>query len=453
MTNVLVVDDEPDIRRSTARILERRGYQVSTAGDGEEALARIRASEVDLILTDVSMPGLGGLGLLEALREDGILVPTLVMSGAGTIADAVRALQLGANDFLEKPVSAERLIVSVQKCLETQRLKDENAVLRQDAASVGSDLLGEGPALRELRGLIGKVAPTEGRVLITGENGSGKELVAAAIHRGSARRDGPFIKLNCSAVPRDLVESELFGHERGAFTGAVQQRKGRFELADGGTLFLDEIGDMPLEMQTKLLRVLQEGQIERVGGSRTIDVDVRVLAATHRDLEAMVREGAFREDLYYRLNVVHLRVPPLRERRDDVPLLARHFLERAAKQNRRDIHAFAPSALAALARYDFPGNVRELQNLVERLVILADEDTISLADVERALGGRNGSAGAPTKLYREGETLADLLDALEKRLIEEAIEAHGNRAAAARALEVERSFFYKKCKRFGIEGD
>lgn len=446
---ILVVDDDSEVLSSVSRMLKREGYGVDVARDGAEGLDKLKQGGVDLLLTDLSMPKLRGLDMLRRARDEQVGVPTLVMSGAGTIQDAVHAVQLGATDFLEKPVGRERLLVSVRRALEVARLRAENAELRREVQGDGN-ILGQSPALESLRELVAKVGRAEGRVLILGENGTGKELVAASIHQRSARADNPFIKLNCSAVPRDLVESELFGHERGAFTGAISARRGRFELAHTGTLFLDEIGDMPLEMQTKVLRVLQEGQLERVGGSRTIEVDVRVIAATHRDLPAMVEEGLFREDLYYRLNVVQVDVPPLRERLDDVPLLARAFLEQAAHRNRSGVRGFTDAALVALARYDYPGNVRELQNLVERLVILAEGTELDAADVEAALPRARASKDA---LYRPGQELKSLLEDTEKQIIEQAIALHGGRAAAARELNVERSFFYKKCKKLGIQDD
>lgn len=446
---ILVVDDDSEVLNSVSRVLRREGYGVDQARDGAEGLDKLKQGGVDLLLTDLSMPRLKGLEMLRQARDEQIAVPTLVMSGAGTIQDAVYAVQLGATDFLEKPVGRERLLVSVRRALEVARLREENAELRREVQGDGT-ILGQSPALDSLRELVAKVGRAEGRVLILGENGTGKELVAAAIHRRSARAEQPFIKLNCSAVPRDLVESELFGHERGAFTGAISARRGRFELAHTGTLFLDEIGDMPLEMQTKVLRVLQEGQLERVGGSRTIEVDVRVIAATHRDLPAMVEEGRFREDLYYRLNVVQVDVPPLRDRLDDVPILAQSFLEKAAHRNRSGVREFTDDAIAVLKRYDYPGNVRELQNLVERLVILADSNTLDAPDVQAALPRSRTSKDA---LYRPGQELKTLLENTERQIIEQAISLHGGRAAAARELGVERSFFYKKCKKLGITAD
>ncbi|MEM9073366.1 MAG: sigma-54 dependent transcriptional regulator [Myxococcota bacterium] len=445
-TAILVVDDEQEVRSTVSRVLSREGYEVVTAENGAIARGLLEEGNFDLVLTDLSMPEMSGLELLEAARAVDPSLVALVMSGAGTISDAVQAVQLGAIDFLEKPVGRERLLVSVRRALDYRRLRDENAELRRVVQGEGK-LLGDADAIVELRRLVAKVARSEGRVLILGENGTGKELVASAIHQASSRADGPFIKLNCSAVPRDLVESELFGHERGAFTGAISSRRGRFELAHQGTLFLDEIGDMPLEMQTKLLRVLQEGQLERVGGSRSIEVDVRVIAATHRDLPTMVNEGSFREDLYYRLNVVQLSVPPLRDRLADVPRLANEFLHAANTRNRRQITGFHPDALGALSGYDYPGNVRELQNLVERMVILADHNEIGVSDVTAALPHQRAGKHA---LYRPGLHLKDLLEDLERQILRQAIDAHGGRAAAARALDVERSFFYKKCKRLGI---
>ena len=445
---VLIVDDDPDIRALLARTLERIGYESEVVGRGDEALDRVREGGVDILLTDVNMPGVSGIDLLRVLSEEGIRLPTLVMSGAATIDDALDAVRLGAIDFIEKPVTRARLKVSLARGLELTRLREETTARR--GVSDESVIRGSSEAVRSLRAMIRKVARTEGRVLITGENGTGKELVASAIHAGSHRVDHPFVKLNCSAIPRDLVESELFGHERGAFTGAHQARRGRFELAHKGTLLLDEIGDMPIEMQTKLLRVLEEGRLERVGGSRAIDVDVRVVAATHRDLPAMVEAGTFREDLFYRLDVVRVNVPPLRARLEDVPDLAAFFCRRSAEENRRPVRGFTPEALKAFSAYDYPGNVRELRNLVERLVILAEDEIIDAPAVRAVLGGRRGSAGS---LYRKGRSLGAHLEALEKQILEEAIRAEGSRAAAARALDVERSFFYKKCKRLDIDGD
>jgi DNA-binding NtrC family response regulator len=445
---ILIVDDEPDILNAFERMLTGETHDVETACSAEEALELLDRSSFDLVLTDLSMPKADGFELLTRMRQRGDGTPTLVISGAGTVEHAVRAIKLGALDFLEKPIHRERLVLTVQNALRYAQLQEVHGRLQADIG-YEKTLVGRGPAMQRLVGLISRVAPSDGRVLITGENGTGKELVAAAIHAGSGRSSGPFVKLNCGAVAKDLVESELFGHEKGAFTGAVSARKGRFELADSGTLLLDEIGDMPMPMQVKLLRVLQEGQFERVGAGRTLKVDVRVLAATNRDLGSMVREGAFREDLYYRLNVVTLHVPPLRERIEDLPLLLAHFRAPGRKGHGLQL---APDAIAALAAYDFPGNVRELENLVERLAILFPNEIISASTLRDVLTTTHASE-KPTRglLYQRGRTLRDLLHGLEREIMVEAIAAHGNsKGAAAQALGTERSHFYKKCRHYAI---
>ncbi|MDD9945850.1 MAG: sigma-54 dependent transcriptional regulator [Myxococcales bacterium] len=443
---ILIVDDERELRIAFKRMLEKEGFETDVAESASEALELISQASFDLLLTDISMPGMDGLQLLGALREQKDLTPAVVISGVGTVDHALRAVRLGALDFVEKPLHAERLIMTVRNALRYTTLADAHDRLQADMG-VGRQLIGEGPAMARLKRLISKVAPSNGRVLITGENGTGKELVAAAIHAGSVRSQAPFVKLNCGAVPENLVESELFGHEKGAFTGAASARKGRFELADTGTLFLDEVGDMPLPMQVKLLRVLQEGQFERVGGSRTMTVDVRVLAATNQDLPGMVQEGRFREDLYYRLNVVSVHVPPLRERAPDIPALVRNF----AHGMRLDITS---AGFAALQRYSYPGNVRELQNLVERLSILYGGERVDEEQIESILPAGDPRRHSPTGLYRKGESLRDLLKNAERQIITEAIAAHGSsKTAAAQALQTERSHFYKKCRQLGIGDD
>jgi DNA-binding NtrC family response regulator len=445
---ILIIDDEPELLTAFARMLTSELHDVETATSAEDGLDLLDRMSFDLVLTDLSMPRIDGFELLTRMRQRGDVTPTLVISGAGTVEHAVRAIKLGALDFLEKPLHRERLVLTVQNALRYAQLQEVHGRLQADLSHEKA-LVGRGPAMQRLNALIGRVAPSDGRVLLMGENGTGKELVAAAIHAGSARMNGPFVKLNCGAVARDLVESELFGHEKGAFTGAFTARKGRFELADGGTLLLDEIGDMPMPMQVKLLRVLQEGQFERVGGVRTLKVDVRVLAATNRDLSTMVRDGTFREDLYYRLNVVTLHVPPLRERREDLPLLLSHFTGPGRKGQGLQL---APDAIAALASYDFPGNVRELENLVERLAILFPNEIISAATLRDVLTTTHASQ-KPVRgaLYQRGRTLRQLLHDLEKDIMVEAIAAHGNsKGAAAQALGTERSHFYKKCRQYGI---
>jgi DNA-binding NtrC family response regulator len=446
---ILLVDDEPDILTVFQRTLENEELEVEPARTGEQALEMLEKEAYDLVLLDVCMPTMSGLEVLGKLKERGIHIPTVVVSGAGSVDLAVQAIKLGAFDFVQKPIHRERLLITVRNALRYSHLREAHERLQAD--STGGEVVGEGPVMQRLKGLISKVAPSDGRVLICGENGTGKELVAAAIHAGSGRSKGPLVKLNCGAVPKDLVESELFGHEKGSFTGAVASRKGRFELADGGTLLLDEVGDMPMPMQVKLLRVLQEGQFERVGGTRSIEVDVRVLAATNRDLSAMVADGSFREDLYYRLNVLTLRVPPLRERREDIPTLLAHFTR---KGSRAAGLQFSEAALAALQHYAFPGNVRELQNIVERLSILHAGETIQAQHVQEMITMSNGKA-RPTRgnLYEFGSTMRDLLRDIERQIIVEAIAAHGNsKGAAAVALGTERSHFYKKCRQYGIAG-
>jgi DNA-binding NtrC family response regulator len=443
---VLVVDDEPNILLTFSQALRLAGYRTETAGSGREAIERVVARPVDMVLLDVRLGDLDGLEVLERCRSARPDLPVVMMSGHGTIDVAVRAVRQGALDFLEKPVAKERLLLAVEGALKHRALEDELASLRAERGRF--DMIGTSPAMARLYELIRRAAPSEGRVLITGENGTGKELIARALHEHGRRSAGPFVKLNCAAVPAELIESELFGHERGAFTGAHAARKGRFERADGGTLFLDEVGDMPAPMQAKLLRVLQEGEFERVGGTEPITVDVRVIAATNKDLPAEIAAGRFREDLYYRLNVVPIQAPALRERREDVGALAASFLSAACERNGQKPMTLAPDAIAALAGYDFPGNVRELGNLVERLAILVDGPTIGAADVADVLpGGRP----APVARFRDGASFAALCDEAEREILLGALAAHGDSPTeAARALSMDRGHFYKRLKALGI---
>jgi len=444
---ILIVDDEPEIRLAFNRNLEHEGFEVESAASGEQALELLDRGGFDLVLLDVCMPKMSGLDVLAEMRARNHLVPAIVISGAGSVDVAVQAVKLGAFDFVQKPMHRERLALTVRNALRFTHLQESHDRLQSEV--IGAELVGRGAAMQRLRSLIDKVARSDGRILITGENGTGKELVAAAIHAGSSRVKGPFVKLNCGAVPKDLVESELFGHEKGSFTGAVATRKGRFELADGGTLLLDEVGDMPMPMQVKLLRVLQEGQIERVGASRSIDVDVRVLAATNRDMTQMVREGTFREDLYYRLNVLTLSVPPLRERREDIPSLLAHFTRKGSTAFGV---TFDDDAVRVLQQHDYPGNVRELQNLVERLAILHGGERIDAFAARDVLVMTQGRPRAERgALYEFGRSMRDLLHEFERQVMLEAIAAHGNsKTAAAQALGAERSHFYKKCRQYGI---
>jgi DNA-binding NtrC family response regulator len=445
---VLIVDDERNIQVTIARALSLEGYATYTAGTGQEALEKIASLPVDLVLLDVKLPDLDGLAVLEKALQTRPGLPVVVMSGHGSIETVRQAFKLGAFDYLEKPIGErERLLAAVRNGLQLRALAAENAELRRVAGA--GELLGGSAAMQKLRELVRRAAASEGRVLVTGENGTGKELVARALHHGSRRQGGPFVKLNCAAVPAELIESELFGHERGAFTGAVAARRGKFELADGGTLFLDEVGDMPPAMQAKVLRVLQEGEFERVGGQTTLRTDARVVAASNKDLPAEVAAGRFREDLYYRLAVVIVPTPPLRERRDDVPELAAGFLADACERNGRRTMSLSREAMLALQAHDWPGNVRELRNVVERLAILCDGPVLEPADVAQALpGARQPRADRA----RAGASFHELVEEAEREIILAALTAHqDNVSDTARALGLERSHLYKKMRALGVK--
>ncbi|MBW2524061.1 MAG: sigma-54-dependent Fis family transcriptional regulator [Deltaproteobacteria bacterium] len=446
--HLLIVDDEVSILTTLKTALSLEGYDVDVAGGCAVAAEKLSKVSYDLALFDVALPDGNGVELLASLRKGGSEMPVVMMSGHATIDAAVRATRLGATDFLEKPISTDRLLLVIDNTLRLVRAEAEASALRSQSGMVG-DLLGESSSMGELREQLSRAAKAQATVIIRGERGTGKELVARAIHRESKRAEGPLEKINCAAVPRELIESELFGHEAGAFTGATRQRRGKFERASGGTLFLDEVGDMALDMQAKLLRVLQEREIERVGGNETLQVDVRVVAATNRDLEQDCRDGRFRPDLYDRLNVLPLTVPPLRARRDDIPLLAGHFLQIAAAINDRPEMTLAAEALAELCAYSFPGNVRELRNVIERLVILSPDETIDAEAVQRCLGA--GLATSTGGLYRPGVPFRVLVEESERTIVEEALRHHeGQMAATARALKLERSYLYKKCKALGL---
>ena len=447
---VLVVDDEPSILSTLKKALSLEGYEVDVAGGVGLAQQRLAARGYDVLLLDVALPDGNGLELLERLRTAGNDAQVIMMSGHATVDVAVRATRLGALDFLEKPVSTDRLLVLLENTLRLMRAEEAAEELRAEAGHF-DELVGTSRRMKELVDQIARAAPAAASVLITGERGTGKELVARAIHRASPRAKAPLEKLNCAAVPRELIESELFGHEAGAFTGATRKRRGKFERAHGGTLFLDEVGDMPLDMQVKLLRVLQEQEIERVGGSETIRVDVRVVAATNQDLVRGCESGQFRADLFDRLNVLPLELPPLRARRDDIPMLATHFLTIAARSNARPGVTLSEEAISALSGHSFPGNVRELRNLIERLVILSPDDSITAEDVQRALGMSGAPAAAG--LYRPGVPFKVLVEEAERAILEEAM-AHnsGQMAATARALGLERSHLYKKARALGLRG-
>jgi len=449
---LLIVDDDAGVRRAVRDYLRDEGYTADELEDGAELLARLEAALPDLVLLDIVMPGLDGLTALERLRERYPDLPVIMMSGEATIERAVRATRLGAYDFLEKPVTPEKLLVTVERALAWRDLGRENASLRAERAERAADyqMLGTSAAAGALREAIRRVAPSQAKVLILGENGTGKELVARAIHDASPRARGPFIKVNCAAIPRDLVESELFGHERGAFTGATATRKGKFELAHTGTLFLDEIGDMSADAQAKLLRALETGEAERVGGGRPVRFDVRAIAATNKDLTAEIATGRFREDLYYRVSVVPIEVPPLRERAEDIPLLAEHFLAIACADNRRPAIRLTPDAMGGLTAYDWPGNIRELRNLMERIAIMSDAAELTgnvLASYlpEAPVATADGEPGP------SDSTLRSRLEVSERAaLIKELTQTGWNVSAAAKNLGIDRASLHRKMKRHGI---
>ncbi len=445
---ILLVDDEANIRKMVGALLESEGFETLEAPNGAAALAAVAREAPDAVLLDLMMPGgPDGLATLEQLKRTVPAVPVVMMSGKANLADAVRATKLGAFQFLEKPLTPEGVLTTLRAALELARAVAENRRLHE-ALGHSDPLVGVSRAMQELRELIARVAPTEARVLITGESGTGKELVASAIHRQSARAARPFVCVNSAALPKDLVESELFGHERGAFTGASERRIGRFELADGGTLLLDEVGDLGPEAQAKLLRVLETGVIERVGGDRPVTVDVRVLAATNKDLGRAAQRGQFREDLLFRLKVLPIHVLPLRERPEDVAPLVQHFAARQATRLGRAVH-FDPGAVQLLAAYRWPGNVRELANLVERLAILAAGE-IGAAEVATVLP-QDGAPVAPTEGWTD-LALSDALDQFERTLIARALSAaRGNVADAARKLATDRANLYRRMRRLGLE--
>ena len=380
MSRILIIDDEAPIRRVLRDILENENYQVEDASTGKEALQHIKDQEFDAVFCDIKMPEMDGIEVLEAIRQESD-VPVIMLSGHGTIETAVEAIKKGAFDFIPKPPDLNRMLITLRNALDKKNLATENKVLKK-AVKIQNQMIGESAPMLDVKDMIGKVAPTNARVLITGENGTGKELVARQLHELSQRSGGPFIEVNCAAIPSELIESQLFGHEKGSFTSAIKQKKGDFELADGGTLFLDEIGDMSLSAQAKVLRALQENKIVRVGGEKEIPVNVRILAATNKNLKSEIEKGNFREDLYHRLSVIVIQVPPLRERKDDIPLLVGNFLEIIAQDMGKPVPTFEPEAMEALKQYQWTGNIRELRNIVERLVILCGSD-ITKDDVVR----------------------------------------------------------------------
>jgi two-component system nitrogen regulation response regulator NtrX len=446
--HILIVDDERAIQTSLRGVLEDEGYRVTAVGSAEEALARLADDAPDLVFLDIWMPGMDGLDALAEIKQRRPETAVVMISGHGTIETAVKATKLGAYDFVEKPLSLEKTLLVAERTLEHARLQQQHRQLRERVER-GQEIVGTSAVVEDLRQQIAVAAPTTGRVLIHGESGSGKELVARAIHSRSTRAEGPFVEVNCAAVPEELIESELFGHERGAFTGAVARRRGKFELADGGTLFLDEIGDMSLKTQAKVLRVLEEQAFERVGGKETIRVDVRVITASNQNLSDQIAAGKFREDLFYRLNVIPIEVPPLRRRKEDIPALVEHFIALFSAENGRRPKTIVGEALAYFLTYDWPGNVRELRNMVERLVIMAPGDVIGPADLPPPLRTREQveAGGDPLR----DRKLKDAREAFERAYILGELRAHEwNMTRTAEKLGIERSHLYRKLKTYGI---
>jgi two-component system nitrogen regulation response regulator NtrX len=444
--HILIVDDERAIQKALRGVLEDEGYRVTAVGTGADALKAVADEMPDLVFLDIFMSHMDGLETLTELKRLRPEATVVMISGHGTIETAVKATRLGAYDFIEKPLSLEKTLITMSRALEHGRLERENATLRA-RLDERAEIIGESDVMRRLRENIATAAPSTGRVLIHGENGSGKELVARAIHALSARREAPFVEVNCAAIPEELIESELFGHERGAFTGALARRRGKFETADSGTVFLDEIGDMSLKTQAKVLRALEEQAFERVGGRETLKVDVRVIAASNRDLPSLIAQGAFREDLFYRLNVIPIEVPPLRARKEDVPALVEHFVRVFCAENGKRLKAVAPAALTWFMTYEWPGNVRELRNMVERLVIMVPGDGIGPDDLPPPLRPKSELAPA----LGEGKPLKEARDSFERAYILAELRAQDwNMTRTAERLGIERSHLYRKIRAYGI---
>jgi two-component system response regulator HydG len=450
---VLVVDDDSAHRTMLRTLISGWGYAVLEADDGAAAIESVKAASCDLVLMDVRMVKVSGLEALEKIKSYNPAIPVIIMTAYSSVETAVEALKQGAHDYLTKPLDFDKLRLILERAMEHTRLKEENRILRERLGRQfdSQNIIGKSPAMIKLLETVAQVAPSEATVLISGESGTGKELIAGAIHFNSLRKDGPFVKINCAAITETLLESELFGHEKGAFTGADRRKEGRFSQAHGGTLFLDEVSEMSLMMQVKLLRALQEREFNRVGGEATIQVDVRVIAATNKNLLEQINTGAFRDDLYYRLNVVELAVPSLTERKEDIPLLAQHFLEMFAAKNQKEIKGFTPRAMHHLIRYDWPGNVRELMNAVERGVVLARSPYLDEADflfLKDALLSGDEDQPVPANLAIEGDAP---LGEIEKTAILKTLEAAGgNKSEAARRLGITRKTLHKKLKTYGV---
>jgi two-component system nitrogen regulation response regulator NtrX len=443
---VLVVDDEDGIRESLSDIFSDEGYQVATAETGEEALGALDAREPDLVLLDIWLPEMDGLEALEKIKRKKPGIPVIMISGHGNIEMAVRATKYGAYDFLEKPLSLERVVLVSKRALERKTLELENRDLKESLTRKWT-LLGETPVMKSLTRQIGQAAKGHGRVLITGESGTGKEVVARLLHAMSARAEKSFVEVNCAAIPQELIESEIFGHEKGSFTGAFEQKKGKFELADEGTLFLDEIADMSPQTQAKLLRVIEMQEFQRVGGSKSIAVDVRVIAATNKDIPERIKEGKFRDDLFFRLNVIPIATPPLRQRLEDIPLLVEHFLGLFAEEYGQARKKIAPAAIKKLKEYEWPGNIRELRNLIERLVIMSPSDTITETAIMEGRGGE-----ASSRDYFGLGSLREAREAFERDFLARKLFEHNwNISKTAETLGIERSNLHRKIKAYGIK--
>ena len=449
-SRILVIDDEPAIRESLRMILEYEGYECLLAPTGQDGLALVERETPELVFLDIKMPGMDGLEVLQRIRAAQEALPVVMISGHATVSTAVEATRLGAFDFIEKPLASERVLVTVRNALDRSRLADENRSLKR-VMEVRHQLVGDSPGLKKVMDAIRRAAPTGATVLVTGESGVGKELVARAIHRNSLRSRERFVQVNCAAIPDDLIESELFGHEKGSFTGATEKQVGKFEQADKGTIFLDEVGDMSLKTQAKVLRVLQEGEVERLGSSRTIKVDVRVIAATNNRLEEEIEKGTFREDLYFRLNVIPVYVPPLRERREDIPLLVRHFVELFSRENNFRPKRVTPAAMELLQRHRWKGNIRELRNTVERLIIMTPTDTLDVADLPEAVRVDAPAAGPDNEPAKAG-TLREHKEIAERAfLVQKLRETGWNISRTAELIDTPRSNLYKKLEQYSIK--
>ncbi len=446
---ILVIDDESAIRDSMRMILEYEGYEFVGAASGEDALALVSRESVDLVFLDIKMPGMDGLEVLQRIRTLTDDLPVIIISGHGTVSTAVEATKLGAFDFIEKPLASERILLTIRNGLGWSRLRDENQSLLK-VVELRHEMVGASPGLKQVLESVRRAAPTSATVLIRGESGVGKELVARMIHKNSLRARERFVQVNCAAIPEELIESELFGHEKGSFTGATEKQIGKFEQADRGTIFLDEIGDMSAKTQAKVLRVLQEGEVERLGSSKTLKVDVRVIAATNKDLEEEIEKGQFREDLYFRLSVIPITVPPLRERAEDIPLLVKHFADQFCRENNFRIKRFSAPAMSVIQRARWKGNVRELRNTIERVIIMTPGDLIDADDLPENLGVESRSAVASTASGKGG-TLREFKETSERAFLVDKLREHGwNISKTAEAIETPRSNLYKKLEQYGI---